>query len=277
MRKIVFTEEQLKDIFYKYQEEHLSAKSIGANYEVSKEVILRVLRENGIEIKSHPNKYQADYRKFKDIDTAEKAYWLGFIAADGCVYERENNATIRIAIHQRDKVHLEKLKDFMNSDVKIKDFISNTGFSKDAPTPMSVICFNSKDMAHDLIDKGIVPRKSQRLNKPLINEDFYLPYILGYFDGDGTIYKLNNDNGIIYVAGFIGTYETIDWINKYLKLNATIEQRYKDSITYNIRCGGTNKPYALLKPLYDSTNVHLDRKYELFKELEYVVLNKNIK
>lgn len=111
----------------------------------------------------------------------------------------------------------------MNSDVKIKDFISNTGFSKDAPTPMSVICFNSKDMAHDLINKGIVPRKSQRLNKPLINEDFYLPYILGYFDGDGTIYKLNNDNGIIYVAGFIGTYETIDWINKYLKLNATIE------------------------------------------------------
>lgn len=162
----------------------------------------------------------------------------------------------------------------MNSNVEIKDFINDTGFSKEAPSPMCVIVFNSKDMAHDLIDKGIVPRKSQCLNKPNIKEEFYFSYILGYFDGDGTIYKFNNNTE--YIVGFIGTYENIAWINKCLNLNAKLEQRYKEGKTYYIRCGGTNKPYNLLKPLYDSVNVHLDKKYELFKELENVVLNRNI-
>ena len=63
---------------------------------VSKTVIRRILTENNITIKSDNHKYKADYQKFKNIDSAEKAYWLGFIAADGCVYTREKNSTIRI-------------------------------------------------------------------------------------------------------------------------------------------------------------------------------------
>lgn len=173
---------------------------------------------------------------------------------------------MRISIHEKDYNHLEKFRDFMKSNVNIVKFTNDSGFSKDAPTPMCAISFNSEEMAQDLINLGIVPKKSLILEPPKIEPQYYLPYILGYFDGDGTIYKTNHDTE--FTVGFIGSLPTISWINEITGLNATLEQRRKNSDTYYIRCGGINKPYNLLKPLYESTNVHLDRKYKLFKELE---------
>lgn len=61
-------------------------------------------------------------------------------------------------------------------------------------TPMCKIVLNSKKISNDLIDKGIVPNKSLILNKPNINEEYYLPFILGYFDGDGSISKTTQYN-----------------------------------------------------------------------------------
>lgn len=266
MKKKEFTNEQLQDIFYKYQEDFLSAEKIGKYYGVSKTVILRILHENNIPLNVTHHKYKADYRKFAVIDTPEKAYWLGFVAADGCVYVRPENATVRISLHKKDEGHLEKFKKFMNSNVRITEFMNASGFSAHTPSPMCAIAYNSKEMAQDFIDKGIIPRKSWSLEPPKIQEEFYLPYIMGYFDGDGTIYKTNKDT--VFVMGFIGTKPTIMWINEYLGMNATLEQRIAGSDTYYIRCGGTHKPYNFLKKIYDSVDIHLDRKYDLFKELE---------
>lgn len=96
---------------------------IGQDYNVSKTVIARVLKEHNIEIKKDNHKYYADYRIFSEIDSAEKAYWLGFIAADGYVYIRDRNATVGINLSRQDKSHLEKFKTFMNSNVNIVDHI----------------------------------------------------------------------------------------------------------------------------------------------------------
>ncbi len=60
------------------------------------------------QIRKTTNKYKAEYRIFSNIDSAEKAYWLGFLAADGCVYVREKNASIIINIHEKDCEILEK-------------------------------------------------------------------------------------------------------------------------------------------------------------------------
>ena len=75
----------------------------------------------------------------------------------------------------------------MNSNNPIKDVIQNSGFSNN--TPMSRLVFNSKKMAYDFIDKGIIQRKSLVLKPPLIESKYFLPFILGYFDGDGSIFQ----------------------------------------------------------------------------------------
>jgi hypothetical protein len=66
---------------------------------------------------------------------------------------------------------------------------------------MSVVAFNSVEMAKDLIKLNIKPKKSYNLEKPNIAEKFYLPYILGYFDGDGSLFRLSNGEYVINITG----------------------------------------------------------------------------
>ena len=37
-------------------------------------------------------------------------------------------------------------------------------------------------------------KKSLTLKPPKINPQYYLPFIKGYFDGDGSIYKIKSTN-----------------------------------------------------------------------------------
>lgn len=274
MRKKEFNTEEIKEIINDYTIIQNSMTEIGKKFGVSKTVISRVLKENNISANKKQNhKYYADYDKFHDIDSSEKAYWLGFIAADGCNYEREKNASIVINIHQQDIDHLKKFKDFMNTNAEIHTFIQNAGFSNN--TPMCKITLNSKEMSHDLSDKGVVPRKSLILEPPKIDEKYFLPFILGYFDGDGSVYQLQNKE---FGISIVGTKEILLWINNILNITNQLEQRIPtDKNTYHIRCGGIDKPYFILKSLYDSCKTHLERKYQKYKTLETVVLNRNIK
>jgi hypothetical protein len=49
-------------------------------------------------------------------------------------------------------------------------------------------------MSDDLTDKGVPPKKSLILKPPKIEKKYYLPYICGYFDGDGSINKTSQYN-----------------------------------------------------------------------------------
>lgn len=272
-KKVIFSDEQIKEMIYLYQEEKIPSRALGKKFNVSKNIILRVLKENGVVTNLSNHKYKADYDKFELIDSPEKAYWLGFLAADGCNYQREENASIIVNLHQKDRNHLEKFKTFMESNVNITDYIQDCGFSNH--TPMSKIVFNSKKMSKDLEDKGVPPRKSLILKPPKIEERFFLPYILGYFDGDGSIFKTSQNE---YGISILGTKELLEWINNILQIGS-LEQKvdYQDKNNYTLRCGGIQKPFLIMKKLYDSVNTHLDRKYEIYKSLETVVLERNFK
>ena len=141
---------------------------------------------------------------------------------------------------------------------------------------MSKIVLNSKKMAQDLVKLGITPRKSLTLKPPIIDKQYYLAYILGYFDGDGSIYK--NSNGEFGIT-MVGTKETLSWITSILGLNNTkLEQRnITTNNNYYFRCGGIQKPYAIMKQLYDLNIYSLERKKQVFDQLSTVVLERNLK
>lgn len=68
----------------------------------------------------------------------------------------------------------------------------------------------------------------------------------------------------------------LTWINDILKISSHLEQRANITTnSYYIRCGGVDKPYGILQKLYSSCSTHLERKYQLYKELETVVLSRN--
>lgn len=275
MRKVEFLQEQIEDILNKYQN-NWSQQKIADDYKVSRTVIKRILetQNNGIIIRDRTSKYKYQQDIFENIDTAEKAYWLGFLAADGCNYQRKHNASIIVNVHEKDIGHLEKFRQFCNTDAEIKSYVGYEGFSNQ--TPMCKITLNSKKISNDLIDKGIFPNKSLILQPPKISKEFYKPFILGYFDGDGNISKTSQYNN--YSISIQGTKEILLWICKILDWEAKLEKRNNNSDTnsYYIRCGGTNKPYFILNQLYSSCETHLDRKFYIYKTLETVVLNRNI-
>lgn len=275
MKKITFTDEQIENIIDLYKNHNYTLKRLGEEFNVSRSTITRLINSLEIKKRNRTPKYQANYQIFKEINSNEKAYWLGFIAADGCLYSREHNASLIISLARKDRSHLEKFKIFMNSNTNIIDFVNTSGFNSiEHPCEMSKIVFNSKELFEDCANLNITARKSLTMGIPNIDSKYYLPFILGYFDGDGSIFKLANGE---YGINIIGSYDFIMWVNDVLKISSKLEQRKLETPIYHIRCGGTNKPYQIMKQLYDSCDIHLDRKYNIFKELETVVLDRNIK
>ena len=94
-------------------------KSLAKKFNIHKSTVLDILKRNGIKhfgIGEQSNrKYAVDDNFFNKIDEERKAYWLGFIAADGFVENRKSkNKVLKITLSEKDKEHLRK---FLN-DVK---------------------------------------------------------------------------------------------------------------------------------------------------------------
>lgn len=112
---------------------------------------------------------------FHEIDTAEKAYILGLLAADGNVGD---DAGITFGLQAKDG-HLVR---FVHAKLAPKHALSvtKTGFVS--------FTFVSHQMAADLARWGIVPRKSRVITWPSALGALQRHFLLGYFDGDGSTF-----------------------------------------------------------------------------------------
>ncbi|MBX0330618.1 hypothetical protein K2Z83_23450 [Oscillochloris sp. ZM17-4] len=144
--------------------------------------------------RNNPCQVRRDY--FKVIDSEEKAYWLGFIAADGCVYIGGRQHTLSIALQRRDRHWLERFRDIIAPCAKITD---NAGPNS------SALSIGSQELIHDLITLGITPRKSLTLEWPRVPEPFEMPFLLGYFDGDGSLMQRPGRKAGQYQWHLLGT------------------------------------------------------------------------
>ena len=122
---------------------------------------------------------------FEQIDTPEKAYALGIIYSDGNIWKSKqwNSCVITIVQHERDKDILNKLLNAFESDIKLVARVINgiTYYS---------IQIHSTEMANDLEKLGVSERKSLTLEFPnFIDDSLFGAFLLGYFDGDGSIWE----------------------------------------------------------------------------------------
>lgn len=96
---IKWTPEQLQDIISSYERGE-PANTIGKRYNTSHQVILPLLVKLGVTLRTPlqtAKKCACNERYFQQIDTEDKAYWLGFITADGCITTRkQDNGTSSI-------------------------------------------------------------------------------------------------------------------------------------------------------------------------------------
>ena len=69
----------------------------------------------------HKSKYNYDHDFFEVIDSEEKAYWLGFFYADGCVSinKETNSGECCIKLYKGDYRHLQKFNKSLNGNIPV--------------------------------------------------------------------------------------------------------------------------------------------------------------
>lgn len=146
---------------------------------------------------SHCNRtYSVNDEYFDNIDTQNKAYFLGFLFADGnnCMQK----STIRISLQEKDRDILEKLRIDAGSNkplcLKSSENKRNNGEGYDYKDQYALDVCN-KHWCERLSELGCVPNKSLVLKFPDYLSDEMLPhFIRGYFDGDGCIVNAKSGN-----------------------------------------------------------------------------------
>lgn len=195
-----------------------------------------------------------------NVLTADTAYWLGFLLADGCITQPTNcSPRLSLKLASVDEGHLLKFKQFLSAEQPILREVTSTGRSA------SYITIVSAALCSSLVQYNIVPRKTFIAKPPealMLNRDFWR----GYIDGDGSlgVYRLGPKISIV------GTRETCESFLLFVRevgitTNVSISPA-KNVCVLSLSC---YKAKELAPVLYDNATTYLTRKYETANRIKH--------
>lgn len=238
----------------------LSCKKIATELTCSESYVSKTLDKLNIS-KREGGSYRRDYNQhfFDVIDNEEKAYWLGFLYADGCVQEKKTGQKL-ISLAVKDKEVIDKFIKSIDGEFTTKTY-------KDVHT----VHLTSSIMYNSLLKLGCIPRKSLVLKFPILSDDLIKHFIRGYFDGDGTVFisypKNKNKTNTVYktiVVGICGTKEFLEGCSKALDINLPKKDKRTDTNVWYLSFSGTNKVSKFYKSIYSNATIYLERKKNKF-------------
>lgn len=244
-----------------------SLTKLSKKYSIGRDTLSKSVKELGCNVENYQNKSEFNEYIFDEIDTEEKAYWLGFIFADGYVSSNSNN--FEISLQEDDKSHLEKFNNFIEGPAnKVKAGEVKCG---------NTICkrcrwgSRNKHLKETLVSYGCIPQKSLVLQFPsstiFKSSNLIRHFIRGYWDGDGCLTYANKEHNRPEVL-VLGTEDFLTEMKDYLPLKFDYKLGYNNGSaqTRVLSLFGKNG-FELAKYLYSNCTIYLDRKYE--KYLEY--------
>jgi len=207
--------------------------------------------------------YNEDY--FKSIDSEEKAYWLGFLYADGYVGNPNKGKFIaELCLAEIDKTHVEKFRNTICKEKNIslkKTKLNNKIFKS---YRFSVI---NKVFVEFLIQQGCTPSKSFTISLPSLSKNLTRHFLRGYFDGDGSFHK--DKKGKVYLSITSGSISFLNSIQNIFKeeiadYTEVSLRKDKRAIVYTFSKARTTA-IKILNYLYKDSNIYLDRKFNKYK------------
>lgn len=201
------------------------------------------------------NKYQHNENYFDVIDTEDKAYWLGFITADGCVYKN----TLNIKLCGKDSNHLSKFLNCLSSNGVVQIGVE---YLKDKEYSYSRVKISSNQIVSSLANVGILPKKSFTVKPYNISNDLKRHYWRGVVDGDGSLGNYNNKNRISLVGNLAIVNGFSMWINTFCETKA---QPYKKCNIFCVNYAGNILATKIISELYRDCTIYLDRKMSIAK------------
>nr|DAV25237.1 MAG TPA: endonuclease [Caudoviricetes sp.] len=253
-----------KEIIESYLNKGLTFKEIATELDVNYKTLLRYTKK--YELKSGVGTQGARKHKFNEkffevIDSEEKAYWLGFIAADGCVYQNANAWRLQINLKGSDKNHLDKLQLAIGSTYKIAE-------KKIGKSDICQLKINSKILCDDLIKLGIIERKSLVVKMPDLDHELTRHFIRGYFDGDGNIKNFDDKNGRHrYNFNIVGGEEMLNSISESMPCDLDLYKVKRVSPIFSLETTSREKLKEIYDFLYKDATIYLNRKKDVFSNL----------
>ena len=276
-KKCRIADEYKDEIIEMYVNEKKSVLKIAKELNISQYTIYDGLKAWGINRRTpkEMSSFKANYNFFDIIDNEKKAYWLGFMYADGYI---TSNNYIGLTLSKSDRKHIEKYIKDLESNHNINDYIikatENSFNSK--TTYSSRVLFKSEHMCNSLKKNGCVEQKSLILKFPsyeIVPQNLINHFLRGYFDGDGSLVL---SKGSINFK-ICGTEEFLQGVVQVLNENIPIysfdkknfnkKDKDTDKNNYSLSYGGRLKTLAVMNWLYKDSTVYLDRKYELYQKL----------
>lgn len=254
-----------------FYQDGASLAELGRIYNKDAQTIKRTLIANNVIIRTRAEqtrltnmrrKKSVDDTYFSNIDTVNKAWMMGFIAADGTIRKNEN--AIKIGLSTVDREILEKIKAEIKIERPIYDSVTQNGFA------ISELCWSSYQQKQDLSKYGIVNNKTYLpIYLPNFNNhELTLAFILGYFDGDGS-FSVSKDGKYVRFRLCAHRNELLKDIGEYLKriYGATYSLSKDNRGLYELSIS-TTFALSILHDMYALNSLRLDRKYR--KYLEYI-------
>lgn len=199
---------------------------------------------------------------FSKIDTEEKAYWLGFLYADGTVRSKKGDNQIELSLQEQDYEHLVKFRKFIGNNNKIAYREKQKAYR---------YCVRSGQIKHDLINLGCVPKKSLILEFPTskqVPDCLLRHFIRGYTDGDGCLCVTK---GAMHYE-LLGTEKFLKGMQSRIGLfQGTIYTKHDNSDIRRICLAGQKQVKQICDWLYKDSTIYLDRKYNKYYNYYYAV------
>lgn len=270
MNKITLNSNLSQQILNEYNDGS-SRTVLGKKYNIAPQTIKRILVEQGAKLRNHREskiQYTFDHSFFKVIDSPEKAYFLGFMLADGHVGEKE----VIIAIKDIDRHIIETFIESIRGNNRIATIKTKPSKMIKKETVVSRLNLRSDEMIKDLNSLGLSRNKTYNITTPQIDEHLQRHFWRGVFDGDGYVSLLNPKvkqwQYKTIEAGLCGHINTVTAFTEFLNKNGVTTSRiYPDHSIFSVRISGCNNTLNLYKLFYSDidSKLCLKRKKEKFE------------
>lgn len=249
-----------EQLAFEFQTTDISLTKLGEREGIDRRTISKHFKKLGIEIINKQNRPKFNINVFDSIDTEEKAYWLGFIYADGYIGstpirdDKKSVYNFELSLALKDIEHLEKFRKFIGFEKEI---------TKDSYRCRIMVA--NKHFWTTLNNYGCTPNKSLTLKFPnCIPNNLIRHFIRGYFDGDGCITRHVYINTVSPAINVIGTKDFLNNIINYSNTTPNIRHDKRHSEETLILEWHKDDGVKFINYLYNNSSIYLDRKFKLY-------------
>lgn len=236
-----------------------AAKELNVYYRT----LLNHLSKHPEKTTGYKGKKKINSEYFKEIDTEHKAYWLGFLTADGYLSDK---GTLELTLSEKDSKHVMLFKKDLNSEHNIykKECSLNGKTFKQYR-----ISFTDQSIATDLRKYGFNSNKTFNAYIPFehIPKHLIKHYVRGLFDGDGSVYSSGNNRINVLIACTasveMGNNLISCLFDNDISSTYSIDKRRNNNL-YCINVNKTREMQRLFKWMYSDATIYLERKYNKF-------------